>query len=229
MKNNTMKKQITTALFAVAGLLLSTAASHAITYNVDLKTASLAGLPAEGPYYLDFQFATGSGAVGNNTISISNFNFTGGSATGSASLFGTASGSLTSGVTLKDSPTPSELYQQFTTGTSDIGFTVNTTLNVDAGLTPDMFSVAILDSSLGYPAQIFTTAPDTASLITETITSATSLNLGLYHGVGPADGSSSGSFAGVTASVPDSGSTLALFGFALLGFAGFRRKSASLQ
>ena len=200
-----MKKNLAACFLAAAGLLLSPVASQAnLIYTVDINTAPLGGSPADAPFYLDFQFANGSGAAGNNTISIGNFVLTGGSPTGSASTFGSASGDLSSSVTLTDSSTPSELFQQFTSSTTDIRFVINSTLNVDAGLTPDMFSVAILDSSLGSPAQIYTSAPDTVSLFTETITSATTPNLAWYHGVGPADGSNSGAFNGVTAiAVPE--------------------------
>ena len=229
MKTTTMKKNLAACLFAAAGLLLHPVASQAnVIYTIDINTAPLGGSPSDAPFYLDFQFATGSGAVGNNTISLGNFVFTGGSATGSATTFGSATGDLSSSVTLMDSTTPSELYQQFTSGTTDIRFAINSTLNVDAGLTPDMFSVAILDSSLGYPAQIYTSSPDTLSLFTETITSPTTLHWAGYQGVGPADGSNSGAFNGVMAiAVPEPSTYSYLAGGFVLLLALHRRKIAS--
>lgn len=217
-----MKKHITSGLLAVAALMLTSAASKAAFYHVDINTAPLVG-SSSAPFYLDFQFATGSGTVGNNTISLSNFTFTGGSALGLATIVDNAAGDLFSAVTIHDSAVPSELFQQFASTTTHIGFDVSSTLNVDAGLTPDKFSVAILDSSLGSPAQIYTTSPDTLALLTQTIDSASVLDVTGYHGVGPADGSASGSFAAVEAVPVPEPATMSV-GLAL-GVVGLARRS----
>jgi len=207
-----------TALLALSAsfLMLHNSAKADAIYTINLNTAALSA-DASSPFYLDFQFSSGA-TVGNNTITLSNFTFTGGSATGSATLIGTASGSLGSTVTLKDAKsTVTEFYQGFTAGTTNISFTLDSTLNVDPGLTPDEFSVSILDSATGSPAQIYTTAPDTASLLTENINSTTAPSIATYHGDGPSDGSNSGSLSGVqltVAAVPEPTSV------ALLGFAG---------
>jgi len=214
-------------IILATGALFAAVVNHtfAYTYHVDITTTPLVSNTSVAPYYLDFQFATGStttGNVGNNTISVNDFSFTGGSALGSATTLGSASGSLSGTVTLLDSSTPSELYQQFATSTTHIGFDVNSTLNLDAGLTPDLFTIAIMDSSLGSPAQIYTTAPDQASLATETINSTTTPSLAGYKGVGPANGSSQGSYSGVVASVPEP-SSFAMFLLGLGGLISFMR------
>ncbi|MGC3989263.1 MAG: hypothetical protein QM796_06225 [Chthoniobacteraceae bacterium] len=156
-----------TALLALGAsfLMLHHSAKANAIYTISLNTAALSA-DSSSPFYLDFQFSSGA-TVGNNTVTLSNFAFTGGSATGSATTTGTASGSLGSTVTLVDGKTTlTEFYQGFTAGTTNISFTLNSTLNVDPGLNPDQFSISILDSALGSPAQIYTTAPDTASLLT---------------------------------------------------------------
>jgi hypothetical protein len=226
-----MKTQLKNHVFKAAFVcaLLCSQALHAANYHVNIITGSLVG-SASAPFYLDFQFSSGSGLdpyVGNNTISLSNFTFTGGSATGSSSTSGIASGSLATSVSLMDSITPSEFYQGFTSTTTQIGFDVVSTLNLDAGLTPDQFSTAILDSSLGSPAQIYTTSPDTLSLATEVIDSATILNIHTYNGDGPADGSAPGSFSGVVASVPEP-SSFGLLSFGLLGMLYIVRRRRAL-
>jgi len=68
---------------------------------------------------------------------------------GSASLFGDATGSLSSTVTLTDDVSFSnEFFQGFSAGTTKISFNVLLTTNVDPGPTPDAFSMAILDKTL---------------------------------------------------------------------------------
>lgn len=216
-----MKKHITIGLLAVAALMLTTAASQAALYHVTLNTAPLNSAPASlnAPFSLDFQFASG-GTVGNNTISLGNFSFTGGSAFGAASTFGSASGSLFSTVSLTDSFTPSELFQQFTAGTTAIGFDVTTTTNIDPGLTPDQFSVAILDNTTG---QITTNSPDTLSLLTYDIASATPLagDVHTYSGTGD--------YAGVTATaVPEPTTACVGFGLAMVGMLSRRTRRVSV-
>src|SRR5579871_5069955 len=72
------------------------------TFTVSIDTSALMGNPG-GPFSLDFQLTDGSGTNdGNNTATLSNFNFGVGAATGTANLSGGASGSLSSGITLTD-------------------------------------------------------------------------------------------------------------------------------
>ncbi len=114
--------------------------------DVSLNTAPLMANPA-GPFSVDFQFNDGSGlGDGNNTVIVDNFNFGSGGPVGSASIFGSVSGDLASGITLTDSGFFNDFNQQFTPG-AVLRFTVNLTTNLDSINVPDEFSFAILDSS----------------------------------------------------------------------------------
>jgi hypothetical protein len=130
--------------------LLGASISYATTigFKVSLDTSVLVGHPA-GPFYIDFQLIDGLGTGdANNTVTITNFVFGGGSAVGSPlAPFGGASGSLSSSVSITDSAFLNEFTQQFIPGTT-LSFDVLLTLNVDSGPTPDAFSFAILDSLL---------------------------------------------------------------------------------
>ncbi len=140
---NLKRNAILTALFSIALVCLAArpAAAASIGFDVVVNTAPLAGNPA-GPFSLDFQLI----GAGPNSVSLSNFQFFGGSAVGSASAFGTASGNLMSGITLNDSSTFfNEIFQQFTPG-SQLRFSVSMTTNLTP--TPDAFSFAILDNTL---------------------------------------------------------------------------------
>src|ERR1017187_697775 len=92
-----------TAFCVCAFSALCQTASGDMIYNVTLDTAPLVGHPA-GPFYVEATFTDGSG-VGdaNNTVTMSNFTFGGGSALGGPLVFGGASGSLATGVTITDS------------------------------------------------------------------------------------------------------------------------------
>jgi hypothetical protein len=129
----------------LAVLCLAPIAAHAGIIDVTVDTSALVGHPA-GPFYLEFSLNDGSGSGdGNNTVIVDNFDFGGGSASGSSALLGGASGDLSSGVTLSDSFSFADLVQAFTPG-STLTFRVTTTNNVDPG-TPDSFFFFILDSS----------------------------------------------------------------------------------
>lgn len=138
-----------TTLFA---LLLLTAGSGAlpaatILYDVTMNTSPLAGHPA-GPFTLSLQLTDGSGTGdGNNTVSLTNFQFGGGSAVGAPTLGAGATGSLASGVTLTDSAPFLVMFDQMFTPGSTLKFLLGLTNNVDAGPTPDQFSLMVLDSA----------------------------------------------------------------------------------
>lgn len=131
-------------------------AAKADIYTVTLNTSPLTG---NGPFKLDLQFLDGSGTPGdlnNNVVTLTSFAFgAGGSALGSGTATGGASGGLTAGVTLKDTVFFNEYIENFTPG-SLLSFTLNTTNNADPGGTPDLFTLAILDS-LG--SELPTTGP----------------------------------------------------------------------
>src|ERR1035441_6203459 len=119
-KNKTMSIQNTlkTSIFAVAILLLGSATATAGPVNLTFKvnTSSLVGL---GEFYLAFELADADPICcdSNNTVTLSKFNFDGGSADGVAALVGGASGSLPSGLTLIDSTFFNAAVQGFTAGT----------------------------------------------------------------------------------------------------------------
>ena len=191
MKKNICIKSITGSLLAVAALLLTSAASHAALFNVSINTAAL-NLPpanANAPFSLYFQYADG-GLLGNNTATISNFTYGGGAATGSAITLGGALGDIGSTVTFNNNSFIQELWQTFTVGTR-IDFNVSLTENSD-GLTPDSFSVGILDTTLAN----ITTNGIGDSLFQANVTPGLTIT--------PANFSSgTGDFAGVVAAVPE--------------------------
>ena len=141
--------QNTFGVIAAAFALISATASQAAIIQVSINTAALLSNPASasGPFYLDFQLNGGSALLGN-TATISNFNFGGGSLTGTATTSGQVSGSLASTVTLTTDSLNSfnEFFQGFTPG-STLTFDVTHTTNVIVP-TPDLFTVSILDSTL---------------------------------------------------------------------------------
>jgi len=136
------------ALIAAAFVYLAAATCHAdFIFSVVTDTAPLIGHPA-GPFSLEFQLNDGSGTNdGNNTALLSDFDFHGGHPVGSATLIGGASGDLGSNIVLADNDFLNEFFQEFTPGPL-LTFTVDLSLNVDAGPQPDQFSFAILDCTL---------------------------------------------------------------------------------
>ena len=141
--------QVFKATFVAALVALLTCAStgYAGSFHVRIDTSGLGSSPASAgaPFSLDLQFNDG-GVLGNNTVQVTNFTYSGGSATGSAIATGGAAGDIGSTVTFDNSDVFQELHQTFTPGTL-LAFDVNLTQNVD-GLTPDSFVVAILDKDL---------------------------------------------------------------------------------
>jgi len=117
-----------------------------VTYNVTLDTAPLVGHPA-GPFYIELAFTDGSGVNdANNTVSLSNFNFGGGSSLGSPLIFGGASGSVEAGVSIVDNSFLSLFSEPFAPGLQ-LSFSLGLTLNDDAGGTPDRLTFFVLDNS----------------------------------------------------------------------------------
>ena len=148
MKNTIQSRFLKAALLGVAGLLLSAATTFAQNFHVLIDTSAL-NLPvnsSSAPFAIDFQLNSGD-TLNNNTAVINNFTFGGGGGPfGSTNLFGGASGGLPGTITLSDTFAFNEFFQSFTFGTS-LAFDVSLTQNVDAGPTPDGFSIAILDSN----------------------------------------------------------------------------------
>jgi hypothetical protein len=111
---------------------------------------NLTPLVSQGVFTLDLQFVDGSGRptdLNNNAVKLTDFAFgTGGGALGGGTATGGVSGSLASGVTLKDIAFFNEYMEGFTAG-GVLTFQIDTTNVADPGGTPDLFTVAILDSS----------------------------------------------------------------------------------
>ena len=115
-----------------------------VVYNVSLNTSTISGVA--GVYGLAFSLTDGSGLNdGNNTITLSNFAFGGGSSAGGGGSIGGASGNLGSSVVLVDSSFFNAYTQGFTPGSS-LSFQLDATTNLDPGGTPDSFGFSILSS-----------------------------------------------------------------------------------
>jgi hypothetical protein len=146
------------------GLVSSSASLAQSKYRILLDTSALQ-TATTGPYALDFQFTDGSGTGdANNTVGLSDFLFgSTGSASGSPTLTGGASGSLSSGFTLTDSSFFNEALQGFTPG-DQLSFTLSFSTHVDMGGIPDEFSLALLDKS---DSEVPTTGPGDALLVVD--------------------------------------------------------------
>jgi hypothetical protein len=126
--------------------------------NVVINTTSLVGHSA-GPFSFGLAFTDGSGfGDGNNTVVVNNFSYGGGSSLGGPELFGGATGSLETGVTLTDSSFLSLLSEQFTPG-NQLSFSVTWTSNDDVGFYPDRLTFYIFESS-GVPLRTLAPAAD---------------------------------------------------------------------
>ena len=214
MKNHSLHL----AGFGLACALALTSALKAnLDFRVDIDTSSLPSA-ANGPFYLDFQLNEGSGTLANS-VQLTDFTFDGGHATGSSTAFGQAGGSLGTSIWLSDdSSNPfNEIYQGFSADTTGIHFEVSISQNV-AGVTPDEFAVAILDSESGLP-QIGTSAPDGVSLVTLNIDAANTLgDVSTYSSTSPA-----GVIASAGVPVPEASTMGFAFGAFAVGLAGVRR------
>lgn len=211
-----MKTPSSLKLVSIAAVLAAAASVRAdITYHVNVNTAGLIGSPS-APLYLDFQLFDGTGlGNGSTTVSVSNFNFGGGSS--AADNFGTGgvSGSLDSGLTLTDLSFYNEYFQGFTPG-STLQFDVQIDSTAQGGLTPDEFAFAILDNNLfnlptnSLGADTFLQADIDGPSIN--LTTASSVD-----GLVPAP---------MATPVPEA-STYGLLGAALLGLAALKRRRAA--
>jgi hypothetical protein len=121
-----------------------------VVYTVSLDTSAISGA---ADYALGFSFQDGSlTGDNNNTVTLSNFAFGGGSAGGSPVLVGGASGDISSTATLSDTDFSNLLVEGFTPGAS-LSFRIDLTTNVDAGGIPDFFGFSILLNGISLPTQ----------------------------------------------------------------------------
>jgi len=143
-----MKK--TLGLLALAALVAGTAQAAPRSFRVSLDGIATGGT---APYSLNFQFAQGSDRFEGTTVTLNNFVFTGGGASGaadfSASIGNGASGSTGSGFTLHVGGTDaySDILQGFTLGTASIAFDLTVDSLPGSIATPDKFSLFLLDSN----------------------------------------------------------------------------------
>jgi hypothetical protein len=198
---------------AMLGMLVLCGSAHATSqFRVTVNTSSLIG-SLSAPFALDFQFNNGS-ILNNNTVTVDNFLYNGGSAVGVPTPFGGVTGNIGSSILFNNSSPFQELFQTFTPGTS-LRFDVLFTSNSD-GATPDAFSFAILDKNL-------------ANIPTGGLgDSLVWINMDKPFPV-PQTAPGTGNFSNVTTSaaqVPEPETcVLILTGLPLLGFAARRRKS----
>jgi hypothetical protein len=137
---NILKSCILAAVLAALGS--TTARANSLMASFELTTTSIVG---DGTFSLAFQLVDGSG-IGNadNTVQLFSFDFDGGSASGSALLFGGASGDVVNGLTLTNSdPLFNAAIQNFVPG-QYVSFNALFTNNNDTPF-PDLFLVSILD------------------------------------------------------------------------------------
>jgi PEP-CTERM motif-containing protein len=141
-------RRVSWTMFFVLVLMLALAqqrSAHAgiIKGSLSLDTSGLSGTFELALILIDGS-ATGDA---NNTVTLGNFGFGGGSAGAVDPLLTTsgASGDFAGGVALTDSEFFNVFAQAFTAGTA-LTFDFGLTNNVDAGGTPDQFSIALLQS-----------------------------------------------------------------------------------
>jgi hypothetical protein len=140
MRVNRMFQIIALATFA---LVLSAVAARADggTVTVTLNTSSLSGTQT-----IVFGITDGDGVADNN-VALSDFNYGGGSAEGSATYLGSGiSGDLSSVIAMDDSGFSALFEQQINVGSS-LSFALATTNNF-AGGTPDAFAMFLCDSTV---------------------------------------------------------------------------------
>ena len=140
MRVNRMLQIIALASLAVVLSAVSAKADGG-TVNVTVNTSSLSGTQT-----IVFGITDGDG-VADNSVALSDFNFGGGSAEGSASYIGSGvTGDLGSVIGMNDSGFSALFEQQFSVG-SALSFVLSTTDNF-AGGTPDAFAMYVCDATV---------------------------------------------------------------------------------
>ncbi len=141
-----MRIRLLIGLSVLGAVALSGTVSGSVLYDVLINTSPLMTSSA-GPFSLDFQFTDGSGTSdGNNTVTVSNFDFGSGAPIGMPIIVGGVVGDLTSNITMTDVEYFNDFMQEFTPGAT-LGFRLNLTSNEDLGGVPDEFSLAIYDGA----------------------------------------------------------------------------------
>jgi hypothetical protein len=141
-------RRVSWTMFFVLVMMLALAQQRPAHAGIINGSVSLDTTLLSGTFELGFILIDGSGTGdANNTVTLGNFGFGGGSAGAVDPLLTTsgASGDFASGVTLTDSEFFNAFAQTFTAGTA-LTFDFGLTTNVDSGGTPDQFSLALLQS-----------------------------------------------------------------------------------
>ena len=203
MKLATNLRALPLVAFGAALLLTALPAGAAYTYHATINTASLPTL-GSGTYSLDLSFVEGGSGLSNN-VSVSNFTFGGGGTiVGSATPFGGVTGDLTGTVAFDKSSPLQDLFQGFSAGTTSISFDVTSSAN--GSITPDTFSVSLLDNTL---TPITTTDSGASTLFTQPIDLA--LAGGTFSGSTVFSGT--GAYSGISvAAVPEPSRAMLLVG-----------------
>ncbi len=217
MKTTRFQRLCGTAVLTGSLLLASPASRANIVYTVTLDVASLAA-NTNGPFSLDLALSSGGQpANGLNTVVLTNFLFTNGSAGAADFNTGSETGSMTSSVTLTSSSFDNELSQSFSSGVTRISFNVNETSNTDNPAL-DQFSVSILDGGLN---NIATTDPNGGNtlILSNISTTQTFASVSAYRSTAAGDA------PGVVASaVPEPTSVASLLaGLGALGLCAWKK------
>ena len=143
-------KRVSWGTCLVLALMLTMAQQRPAFGGVVNGSVSLGTSGLSGTFELGFVFIDGSGsAIGdaNNTVTLTNVGFGGGSAGAVDPLLTTtgASGDFTGGVTLIDSEFFNAFGETFTAGTL-LTFDFEMTTNLDASGTPDQLSMVLFQS-----------------------------------------------------------------------------------
>ena len=223
MKTTRIQRLCGAAVLSGSLLLASPASRANLVYTVTLDVASLAN-NTNAPFSLDLALSSGGQpANGLNTVTLTNFLFTGGSVGAANFTSGTESGSMSSSVTLTSSTFDNELSQSFSSGVTRISFNVNETSNTDNPF-PDQFSVAILDGGLN---NIPTTDPSGANtlILSNIATTQTLASVSAYRST------PGGEAPGVVASaVPEPTSVASLFaGLGGLGLCAWKKARRAVR
>jgi len=145
MNNRTIRFAAVFTMLALALAIGAAPARADSSFDVTLNTSSLSGTQI-----IAFSLINGGGGV-DNTVTLSDFTFGGGSAVPPANYPGTGgvSGDLGSSITMDDNVSlyggTALFYEDFDPG-STISFLLTTTNNF-AGTTPDAFSMSVCDTS----------------------------------------------------------------------------------